>query len=96
MLEIKRKYILNKTKKRVAVQLDIKTFEKIESLMEDYVLKRKIKENQEADRLKVAEAKAYYGRLKRPTVESSLSKEFFERSDFVTSTRSGKNRKVCI
>ena len=65
MLEIKRKYILSKTKKRVAVQLDIKTFEKIESLLENYVLKRKIKENKGADRLEVAEAKAYYGRLKK-------------------------------
>jgi hypothetical protein len=66
MLAIKKKYILHKTtKKKVAVQLDIKTFEKIEGLLEDYVLKQKIKENSPSDRLELAEAKVLYGRLKK-------------------------------
>ncbi len=65
MLAIKKKYIINKSRKRVAVQLPIKTFEKIEQLLEDYVLKKKIGENLPQDRLEVEEAKTYYSRLKK-------------------------------
>ena len=65
MLAIKKKYIINKSRKRVAVQLPIKTFEKIEQLLEDYVLKKKITENLPQDRLEVEEAKTYYLRLKK-------------------------------
>jgi hypothetical protein len=65
MLTIKKKYITNKARKRVAVQLDIKTFEKIEQLLEDYVLKKKITENLPEDRLQVQEAKIYYAKLKK-------------------------------
>ncbi|MBX2970988.1 MAG: hypothetical protein KF803_16600 [Cyclobacteriaceae bacterium] len=65
MLTIKRKYIVNEDDKKVAVQLDIKTFEKIERLLEDYVLAESIKSNKAVDRLTVNEAKAYYQKLKK-------------------------------
>lgn len=65
MLTIKRKYIINEDDKKVAVQLDIKTFEKIERLLEDYVLAESIKSNKAIDRLTVNEAKAYYQKLKK-------------------------------
>jgi hypothetical protein len=65
MLTIKRKYIVNEDDKKVAVQLDIKTFEKIERLLEDYVLAESIKSNKAIDRLTVNEAKAYYEKLKK-------------------------------
>jgi hypothetical protein len=65
MLTIKRKYIINEDDKKVAVQLDIKTFEKIERLLEDYVLAESIKSNKATDRLTVNEAKAYYQKLKK-------------------------------
>ncbi|WKZ59113.1 MAG: hypothetical protein QY309_14720 [Cyclobacteriaceae bacterium] len=65
MLTIKRKYIVNEDDKKVAVQLDIKTFEKIERLLEDYVLAESIKSNKAIDRLTVNEAKAYYQKLKK-------------------------------
>lgn len=65
MLKIKRRYIVNEDEKKVAVQLDIKTFEKIERLLEDYVLAESIKSNKETDRLTVNEAKVYYQKLKK-------------------------------
>jgi RelB Antitoxin alpha helical domain len=65
MLTIKKKYIINKRAKKVAVQLDIKTYEKIERLLEDYVLADRIKENKEEDRLELNEAKSFYTRLKK-------------------------------
>ncbi len=65
MLSIKKKYIVNERAKKIAVQLDIKTYEKMESLLEDYVLAKYIKENKEDDRLELNEAKAFYAKLKK-------------------------------
>jgi RelB Antitoxin alpha helical domain len=65
MLTIKKRYIVNERAKKVAVQLDIKTYEKIERLLEDYVLADRIKENREEDRLELNEAKSFYTCLKK-------------------------------
>ena len=59
MLTIRKKYIINKDRKRVAVQLPIKTFEKMEQLLEDYVLVKKMKENRPEDQMELNEAMAY-------------------------------------
>lgn len=65
MLDIRKKYIVNENQDTIAVQLDIKTYNKIERLLEDYVLAKKMKSNRKVDRLEVNEAKAYYARLKK-------------------------------
>lgn len=65
MLTIRKNYIINKDRKRVAVQLPIKTFEKMEQLLEDYVLVKKMKENRPEDQMELNEAMAYYKRLKK-------------------------------
>lgn len=65
MLTIKKKYIVNESNERVAVQLDIETYEKIEQLLEDYVLGERMKENRESDRLKANEAKAQYEKMRK-------------------------------
>jgi hypothetical protein len=63
MTEIPRKYIVDEHNKRVAVQLDIATFEKIEETLENYALVQLMKDNEGEERLKVAEAKDFYGTL---------------------------------
>ena len=65
MIAIKKKYIINENQDKVAVQLDIKTFEKIEQLLEDYAIATQMKVNRKEDRLEVNEAKAFYSRLKK-------------------------------
>jgi hypothetical protein len=65
MLPIKKKYIVDENQAPVAVQMDIKTFNKIERLLEDFVLVAKMKENKPKDRLQINEARAYYARLKK-------------------------------
>ena len=42
---IPRQYVLNEKNKKVAVMLDIKTFDKIEEALENYGLMKFIKEN---------------------------------------------------
>jgi len=65
MKSFNRKYIINEHNERIAVQLDIKTFEKIERALEDYVLGEKMLKNQPADTLVLKEARTYYKKLKK-------------------------------
>lgn len=63
-MEIKRKYIIDERNRAVAVQLDIKTFEKIEETLENYGLMRLMQEEDTDDEvLELDEAQAYYGAL---------------------------------
>lgn len=61
---IEKKYILNDKQQRVAVQIPIKEFEKIEQLLEDYALGQLMDENNSDDNLSLDEAKTYYQNLK--------------------------------
>lgn len=60
MLKIKKKYLTDENNRAVAVQLDIKTFERIEQLLEDYALGQLIEENEPNDTLSLNEAEEYY------------------------------------
>ena len=65
MLTIKKKYIVNESNEQVAVQLDIKTYEKIERLLEDYVIGEKIKENDSTDNMELKEAQSLYKKMRK-------------------------------
>lgn len=65
MLTIKKKYIVDENDQKVAVQLDIETFQRIEQVLEDYALGELIKENNPKDRLSLEEAKAVYKNMKK-------------------------------
>lgn len=60
MRSFKKKYIVNERNEKVAVQLDIKIFEKIERVLEDALIANKMIENKTADRLSMAEAREFY------------------------------------
>jgi hypothetical protein len=59
-MEIKRHYIVDVNNRRIAVQLDLKTFEKIEEILENYGLVQLMSAEEEDEPLNLAEAKAYY------------------------------------
>jgi hypothetical protein len=65
MLTIKRKYIIDESNEKIAVQLDIKTYERIERLLEDYVLGESIKKNKAENRLDLKSAREYYKKVKK-------------------------------
>lgn len=48
-MEIERKYIIDERNRRIAVQIDINTFEKIEHVLEDYALVQLMQEAEEGD-----------------------------------------------
>ncbi len=63
MLDLQEKYIIDKNNKPVAVQLDIKTFERLEEVLENYALAQYMKETEGDDKLNVEEAKTFYKKL---------------------------------
>ena len=60
MEAISKKYIIDENQKKVAVQIDIADFERIEQLLEDYALEQLIQENDPAENLDLQEAKYKY------------------------------------
>lgn len=63
MLDIKKTYIVDEKNNRVAVQIDVETFNRIEDALENYALVNLMKDEDDSDTLSVAEAKAYYDKL---------------------------------
>jgi hypothetical protein len=60
---IKKKYIVDEDQKKVAVQIDIADFEKIEQILEDYALGKLIEENDSSENLVLQDAKKFYDQL---------------------------------
>ena len=65
METIIKQYIVDEQDKKIAVQIPIETFEKIEEVLENYALVQLIKENEGEEVLGLREAKAYYDRLEK-------------------------------
>jgi len=61
-MELNRQYIVNEANQRVAVQLDIATFEKIENVLENYALAQLMDED-DSEVLTAEDAKKYYASL---------------------------------
>ena len=60
MKEIEKKYILDEQNRKIAVQIDIDTFEKIENILEDHGLFKLIQNDTEKEYLNLTEAKEFY------------------------------------
>lgn len=65
METINKQYIVDEQNRRIAVQIPIETFEKLEELLENYALVQLMKENEGEEVLGVREAKTYYDQLKK-------------------------------
>ncbi|GAB7016276.1 hypothetical protein [Methanogenium cariaci] len=65
MLDIKPQYIVSDDNEPVSVILDIKTFHKIEAVIEDYGLDRFMDEADDDEPLSLSEAHEYYATLKK-------------------------------
>ena len=60
---IKKQYIVDEKNRKIAVQLDLKTFEKIEEIMENYALFQLMNQNHDEELFDLKEAKGYYSKL---------------------------------
>lgn len=65
MEELKKAYIVDEENRRVAVQLDIETFNRIEEILEDYALARLIEEDNDDEAFEHDRALAYYQGLEK-------------------------------
>ncbi len=65
MIDIQKKYIVNSKEKKVAVQIPIGTFKKIETALEDHALGQYILKTKDEKLFSVKEAKKYYGKRTR-------------------------------
>ena len=63
MKEIEKKYIIDDQNRKIAVQLDINIFERIENILEDHGLFNLMNENDKNDYLGLDEAKKFYDNL---------------------------------
>lgn len=63
MIDLKEKYIVNKQLEPIAVQLDIKTFKKIEETLENFALMQYMNDTESDEVFTLKEAKKYYKKL---------------------------------
>jgi RelB antitoxin of RelBE toxin-antitoxin system len=65
MEEIKRTYIIDEQNRKLAVQIDIDTFNKIEGILENYALGQLMEEPTNDEALGLDEAFTYYETLEK-------------------------------
>jgi hypothetical protein len=65
MREIDKQYIVDEKNKKIAVQIPIETFEKIEEILENYALVQLMEDDDTAGTLDVQGAKSYYTQLEK-------------------------------
>ena len=63
MEEIQKRYIVDNLNRKIAVQIDIDLFEKIENVLEDFGLMKHIVCNDASDILEIEDAKEFYKKL---------------------------------
>jgi len=63
-MELQPNYIIDNENHKIAVQLDIKTYEKITETLENYALYQLMEENKNDEKLSLKDAKKYYQSLK--------------------------------
>jgi hypothetical protein len=59
-MQLQPNYIVDNHNHKIAVQLDIKTYEKITDVLEDYALFKFMDENKDDEKLSLKDARAYY------------------------------------
>jgi hypothetical protein len=65
METIQKQYITDENNRRIAVQIPIQTFEKLEEILENYALVQLMQENGGEETLSPQDAKAYYDQLEK-------------------------------
>lgn len=64
-MQLEPNFIVDNHNHKIAVQLDINTYEKITDVLENYALFKLMNENKEDESLSLKDAKSYYSSLKK-------------------------------
>ncbi|MDO9530393.1 MAG: hypothetical protein Q7J27_14715 [Syntrophales bacterium] len=62
---IQKQYIVDEKNQKIAVQIDFKTFQRIEAILEDYALAQLMRETENDETLDINQAKTYYQALEK-------------------------------
>lgn len=62
---IKKQYVIDEQHHKVAVQIDLQTFEQIEEILENYALVQLMHVNEKETPLELDDARAYYRQLEK-------------------------------
>jgi acetyl-CoA carboxylase beta subunit len=68
MEEVKRTYIIDEQNRKLAVQIDIDTFNRIEEILENYALVQLMEEPATDEPLGLDDAKNYYQKLEKKQI----------------------------
>ena len=63
-MQLQPNYIVDSHDRKIAVQLDIQTYEKITETLENFALFKLMEENKKDEKLSLSDAKKYYQTLK--------------------------------
>lgn len=65
-MNLERRYIVDENNQKIAVQLDIETFEKIESILENHALYELMQTTHDDEELSLEDAISHYRSLSNP------------------------------
>ena len=65
MESIQKQYIVDDQNRKIAVQIPIEVFEKLEEIMENYALFQLMQENEGEETFSANDAKSYYDQLEK-------------------------------
>jgi len=64
-MQLQPNYIVDNHNHKIAVQLDIETYDKITDVLENYALFKFMDENKDDEKLSLRDARTYYASLKK-------------------------------
>jgi len=64
-MQLQPNYIVDNHNHKIAVQLDIETYDKITDVLENYALLKFMDENKDDEKLSLRDARTYYASLKK-------------------------------
>jgi len=64
-MQLQPNYIVDNHNHKIAVQLDIETYDKITDVLENYALFKFMDENKDDEKLSLRDAKTYYASLRK-------------------------------
>ncbi len=65
MIDIRKTFIVDENNNKIAVQIDLETFKKIEEALENYALAALMNDTGDSEAMSVSEAKAFYDTLEK-------------------------------
>ena len=68
-MQLQPNYIVDNNNHKIAVQLDIKTYEKITDVLEDYALFKFMDKNKDDEKLSLKDVRALYASLRKDSLK---------------------------